>query len=107
MTNKHPEALASAYRRAVAKSNKIRLLGIEPNMEDSLKEDLIETLAKAKAETLGVAWETQVKGQRWYVTDLIEFSGLTAKERLELEYTNSFPDVASEGEMLAQLEALV
>jgi len=107
MTNKHPEALASAYRRAVAKSSKIKELGISPDMTDEELDSTIELVAKAKADRDGVEWTTLVKGQRWYINDLKDFSELTANERLELEYTNSFPDVASELEMLNQLEAMM
>ena len=107
MEGKNTEALASAYRRAKAKSIKIKELGITPTQTTEETDKLIELLAKKKEEATGTSWKDHVKGQRWYVEDLIRFSSLTAQERLNLEYENSFADIASEDEMLAKLEELV
>ena len=107
MEGKNTEALASAYRRAKAKSIKIKELGIKPNITNKKTDELITLLAKKKEEATGTSWKDHVKGQRWYVEDLIRFSALTATERLNLEYENSFADIASEEEMLAKLEELV
>jgi len=107
MDEKLAEARAIAYRRAVAKSSKIKLLGIIANMDKETVNATIEALAKTKSESTGKDWTTHVAGQRWYVEDLVKFSGLNAQERLDYEYAQAFPDVASENEMINSLEQLI
>lgn len=110
INTKNEEALAMAYRRAVGKSMKIKELEITPSMEDDddAVDEMVKFLAEKKAETEGTEdWKQYLKGQRWYVEDLIQFSKLDAQERLDLEYKHSFPDIASEDEMLSSLETLV
>lgn len=111
MDEKNQEALALAYRRTKAKINKIKELGIKQDMTEKQVDALITKMAKAKAETPesiqeGKPWTDHVKGQRWYVEDLIEFDKLDVKEKLDYEYSNSFADTASEDEMLEELEKL-
>jgi len=105
--DKNQHALALAYKKAKAKSNKVKELGIHIDMSEQDIEDMIVTQAKAKAETAGDEWTTHIKGMRWYVESLVKFSGLTATERLNTEYEDAFAEVASEAEMLAKLEDLV
>ena len=106
--DKNQEALALAFKRARAKSLKIKELAIEPDMAKEAIEELVEVGAKDKAERMvETDWTQYVKGQRWYIEDLIEFSGLSPQERLNHEYDQCFADVASEAEMLATLEGLV
>lgn len=107
MNEKNPEALATAYRRAVGKSLKIKELGITPDYTAEETDTMIELLAKKKAEQTGKKWETHVAGQRWYVEDLIKFSSMDASTRLDYEYSQAFPDTASEDELLNSLEALM
>lgn len=108
MTNKNHEALVLAYKRAKAKSLKIKELNITPFMEHDDIEKLIIDLCKFKAKVDGVDdWSTYVKGQRWYVNSLVEFSGLTGQERLDAEYDSCFADVASEAELLAKLNDII
>lgn len=107
MTGKNEQALAMAYRRAVAKSLKIKELEITPDMDEEAIDAMVKFCAELKAEKEGVEdWKQYLKGQRWYIEDLITFSGLDAQARLDLEYRNSFPDVASEQEMLNSLQVL-
>lgn len=109
MVDKNGHALAMAYRRAVAKSLKIKELDITPEMEDDedAQDAMVQWLAEAKAEREGTEdWKQYLKGQRWYVEDLISFSKLDAQGRLDLEYRNSFPDVATEQEMLNSLQVI-
>jgi len=112
MDERNPHGLALGFRRARGKTLKIKELGITPDMSEDDVNDLIKTLAqtKAKAESEDGSierWKEYVKGQAWYVEDLKRFSALGAKERLEMEYAQAFPDVASEQEMLSELQDLV
>lgn len=106
MNNKQPQALASGYRRAVGKLNKIAELGITPDMSAEDQDALVKLLADKKALAEGKDWKKFVSGQRWYVEELVRFSGMTDEEMLDHEYQMSFPDVASEDEMLQSLGAL-
>ena len=107
MVDKNEQALAMAYRRAVAKSLKIKELGITPDMDEDCIDGMVKWLAEVKADKEGKEdWKQFLKGQRWYIEDLIAFSKLDAQQRLDLEYRNSFPDVATEAEMLNSLEVL-
>lgn len=107
MVDKNEQALAMAYRRAVAKSLKIKELEITPDMSEEDIDGMVKWLSELKAEKEGKEdWKQYLKGQRWYVEDLIAFSKLDAQQRLDLEYRNSFPDVATEAEMLNSLEVL-
>lgn len=109
MNGKNPEALAQAFKAAKAKKLKIKELGIKPKMTDTAKDKLIKKLAISKAETLddGSEWKDHVKGQRWYVESLIEFSAIpTNQEMLDYEYSRSFADCASEEEMINALDEI-
>jgi len=105
--DKNQHALALAFKKAKAKSNKIKELGIHPDMSEQEIEAMIIAQAKAKAEADGDDWTTHIKGMRWYVESLVNFSGLSAQERLDTEYEDAFAEVASEAEMLKKLEELV
>ena len=107
MTDKNAHALAMAYKRAIAKSLKIKELEITPDMSEEDIDAMVKFLAELKAEKEGVDdWKQFLKGQRWYVEDLVAFSKLDAQQRLDLEYRNSFPEVATEAEMLNSLQVL-
>lgn len=107
MTDKNAHALAMAYKRALAKSLKIKELEITPDMDEEAIDAMVKFLAELKAEKEGVDdWKQFLKGQRWYVEDLVAFSKLDAQQRLDLEYRNSFPEVATEAEMLNSLQVL-
>ena len=109
MDERNPLALALAFKRAKGKTLKIQLLGITPKLKPTEIDKMIQTLATKKAEELGDAekWAEEVKGQRWYVEDLVAFSALSPKERLDKEYEQAFPDVAEEDEMLLALEGMM
>ena len=107
MTDKNAHALAMAYKRALAKSLKIKELEITPDMSEEDIDAMVKFCAELKAEKEGVDdWKQFLKGQRWYVEDLVAFSKLDAQQRLDLEYRNSFPEVATEAEMLNSLQVL-
>jgi len=105
--DRNQHALALAFKKARAKSKKVKELNITPDMSEQVIESMIIAQAKAKAETDGDDWTTHIKGMRWYVENLIQFSGLSAQERLDVEYEDAFAEVASEAEMLKKLEELV
>lgn len=104
---KNQQALASAFRRAKGKSVKIKELGITPDYSEEQVDSLIKKLAEKKAEESGKEAKEHIKGMRWYVEDLVKFSGLDAKDRLDYEYQLAFADVASEEELINALEELV
>ena len=108
MGDKNPHALALGFRKARGKLRKIGELGIQPDWTQDNIDDCVISLAKAKAKREGSEdWKQYLKGQQWYVEDLVKFSGLaTSKEKLEVEYDMAFPDVAEEEEMLAELDSL-
>lgn len=103
MEEKNQLAVALGGRRALAKARKIKELGITPAITEDATDELIETLCKLKDPD---NWETHLKGQRWYVEDLIKFSALSSTDKLNVEYTQAFPDVASEDELVSELDAL-
>lgn len=103
---KHQQALAAGFRRAIGKMHKITSLGITPTMTEDEVDNLIEVLAKAKGEAEGKDWKTFIKGQRWYVEELVKVSGMEPEEQLEYEYSLAFPDVANESEMLQYLRSM-
>ena len=103
---RNQQAMAIASKRAVAKSRKIKSLGITPDMTLELQDSLVLSLADDKASKDHPAIEF-IKGQEWYVQDLIRFSALDAAERLEFEYNQAFPEVASEEEVVDVLNPLM
>lgn len=104
---KNQQVLAVAMRRAVAKTKKIKTLGITPTMTDEEVSAMIETLSAAKAETVGGLPEQYVDGQEWYVNDLKEFSALDGQGRLDKEYDDAMIDSGEETDKAAYLEALM
>lgn len=107
MNERNQQALAVAYRRALAKSNKIKDLDITADFTTEQTDATIKWLAEKKETESGKPWTEFVKGQRWYVEDLVKFAGLGAAERLDYEYAQAFPDTATEDELLTQLEKLI
>ena len=106
MDEKNPHGLALGFRRARAKSNKIKELKITPDFTDDQIDTLVKTLSEAKAKADGNDdWKPYSKGQQWYIEDLVKFSAMTAREKLDYEYEMAFPETADEDEMLAALEA--
>lgn len=106
MIDKNPQALALAFKKCKGKLLKIKELTITPDLSDDEVEGLIETLSIAKAKEKKVEMSEVVVGQRWYVENLVKFSGMTIEEQLQAEYDDSFADTASEGEMLKALANL-
>ena len=104
MTGKNEQALAMAFRRALAMSAKIKELEITPDMDEEAVDAMVKFLAESKAEKEDR--KQYHKGQRWYVEDLRHFSGLDSQQRLDKCYREAFPDVASEQEMLNMLDAI-
>lgn len=102
---KNGEAESIAFRRALAKTLKIKELGINPDMSDEETNDLVKFLAVKKAASVGREWEDCVKGQRWYVEDLKSFASLDVGDRLAYEYAQAFPDVGTSDELHNALEA--
>ncbi len=108
MDGRNKEVLSLAFKKAKAMSNKINELGIKP---DFTKEQINETIIalaeeKLKDPTWTKSRNDTIKGQRWYVEDLVEFSGLEPQDRLDREYDNSFSDIASEDELVIALAKL-
>ena len=107
MTGKNEQALAMAFRRALAMSAKIKELEITPDMDEEAVDAMVKFLAESKAEKEGIDdWKQFLKGQRWNVEDLKHFSGLDSQHRLDKCYLEAIPVVASEQEMLNMLDAI-
>jgi len=104
MNNRNQEALAMAYKNARAKKAKLVELAIEKEMDQDSKEALMVYLAKAKAETTGKTWQEHIKGQDWYLEHLIAFANMTGQERLDYEYNEVFGEVATEAELVTDLD---
>ena len=96
---KNHKALAAAHRKAKQKIRKIKEFGIT-------SKKLILIRATTKAEEEGNDYNDHIAGQRMYIEGLVQWSGLTAQGKLDYEYDYLFSDVATEGEMLKDLEAL-
>ncbi len=101
---RNPQVQATAGKKARAKLVKIQELGITADMSEDDADALIVRLATAKAIEDSVPVADKMKGQQWYVNELIKFAGMTALERLNTEYDDCFFEVASEEEILAMLE---
>lgn len=109
MDERNHEVLALAFKRAKAKTLKIKELAITPKMTKKAIDTLIVKLSDVKmAEPDNTKNRNDtVKGQRWYIEDLVAFSAMDPQARLDNEYNNCFSDIASEDEMLLALEALL
>ena len=103
MDERNQQVLAAAFRNARYKNEKIKLWNIRQDMPKDEIEELIEVGARDKAGVTGKDWKTHIKGQRWYIESLIAFDAMTQKEKLDHEYSESFPDLATEEEMLKAL----
>ena len=105
MTGKNHEVLAMAFKRAKGKTQRIEEAGITPDFTKEQINEMIVTFAdKLLADpTYKKSRNEAIKGQRWYVEDLVKFSGLEPQEKLDTEYENSFADIAGEDEMVAAL----
>ena len=104
MNDKNPQACALAFRKCTGKLAKIKELEITSTMDADSAEALIESLAQAKCDAdESLNFNEQAKNQRWYVEQLIEFSGLSAQKQFDQEYHDSFADTASENEMVEAL----
>ena len=103
---RNPQITAVAFKKAKAKLAKIKQLGILPDMTVEAIDALVMNLAEAKAIVEQKDVKEFVAGQEYYVGMLVEFSGMTAIEQLNIEYDDAFPEVASEEELLAMLEGM-
>ena len=101
----NPQAQATASRRAVAKSRRIKELGITPKLTVKKQDKIVLALAEAKAIEQGKPMDSFVKGQEWYVLDLKEFSRMDATQRFEHEYAAAYHDVASKDEIVGSIQA--
>jgi hypothetical protein len=106
MIDKNPLARAQAFKKCKGKLLKIAELKITPDMSEDAIDKVIEDLSTARATAKKVDIAEVVAGQRWYVENLVRFSGMTTEEQLQEEYDDSFATTASEAEMLAALKSL-
>ena len=97
---RNPQAQASASKRAIAKSRKITELKITPDLTVEEQDELVLRLADAKGVEAGTSRDGFIKGEEWYVKDLMTFSAKTAQERFDYEYNQAFHEVASEDEVV-------
>lgn len=106
MIDRNPQALAQAFKKCKGKLLKIAELKITPDMKEADIDKLIESLSATKAAGSESDITEIIAGQRWYVENLVKFSGMTVQEQLDAEYDDSFADTASEVEMLKALSDL-
>ena len=104
---RNPMILSTAFKRVKGKLSKIKELGITSTMSEEEVDALILKLAKDKAKEDGKSYKDHLKGMRWFVEELVKFSGLNSQEMLDACYEEVFPQVASEAEMLAAIEAAI
>ena len=103
MDEKNPHAMALAGKRALAMARMINTLGINKDMN----QEAINNLAITRAtEIAGDDFKSKLKGQEWYISSLVKFSALSAREKLDIEYQRAFPETASEDELVLALEQL-
>jgi len=103
MDEKNPHAVALAGKRALGMARKINELGITSKMT----QEQINTMAIERAkEIAGENFKSKLNGQEWYISSLVKFSALTAREKMDIEYQRAFPETASEDEIIAALEQL-
>lgn len=104
MNDKNPQARTLAFKKCRGKLLKIKELGITPDQSAEATETMIEALSVAKAADKKVTDITEfVAGQRWYVENLVVFSGKTLEQQFQDEYDESFAETGSEAEMLKAL----
>lgn len=104
--DKHPQALAQAYKKCKGKIEKIRELGIKPESTPEELLVIVEATSKEAAKKKGVDVKDVVDGQQWYIEMLHEFSKKSTEKQFLHEYNSAFADTASEEEMLDALKAL-
>ncbi len=108
MDGKNHEVLALAYRNAKRKIEKIKEFGITSDMEPAAVDALIVQFAEIKLAdpTYKKGRNEAIKGQRWYVEDLVSFSELSPQAQLDREYEDCFGEASAEDEMVAELAKL-
>ena len=72
-------------------------------MSEEELEEVIIARSKEKAEDQGGDWTKYVRGQRFYIENLLKYASIGLEDVYQLEYENAFPDVASEDELLSVL----
>ena len=100
---RNPQVMATAAKKAVSMLARIQQLGITSDMSEDDKDALVMNLAEAKAIESELPVGDFVKGQEWYVQNLVDFAGMTPLQRLDDQYNDCFYEVASEEEILAML----
>lgn len=104
MNDKNPQARTLAFKKCRGKLLKIKELGITPDQSEEATEAMIEALSVAKAADKKVTDIAEfVAGQRWYVENLVTFSGKTLEQQFQDEYDEAFAETGSEVEMLKAL----
>jgi len=107
MNDKNPQARTLAFKKCRGKLLKIKELGITPDQSEDVTEAMIEALSTAKAADKKVEDIAEfVAGQRWYVENLVAFSGKTLEQQFQDEYDEAFAETGSEVEMLKALAQL-
>ena len=102
---RNQKVAAQAFKKTKRKLQRIKELGITPDMTEEQIDKIVVDLATAKAlDNEGSTVEDHLDGQQWYVESLVKASGMTSQEVFEAEYDDSFADVASDDEMFSLLD---
>ena len=104
--DRNQQVLAAAFKKAKRKINKIKELGVTPDMDEDAQYELVKRLAEAKAIEEGSDMSKFIDGQTWYVQSLVEAAAMQPQELLDAEYDDSFADIAGEDDMLKALTDL-
>jgi len=98
-----PEMRSAAYKEALQRKQQMKLHNITADMTQEQSDAKIIQLSEAKAELTGKPVSSVAAGQEWYVNELIEFAGMSPTERYQWGRDQSFPDTASDAELLSAL----
>lgn len=99
------QAVVSAYKKTKAKSQKILDLGIRADMTKEEIAEIVLKLSEAKGMEANKPLDEFIKGQEWYVKDLMKLSALNITERFVYEVNLAVVETSSKDELMEDLEA--
>ncbi len=97
-------ARSQTYKAVMRDLDKIEANKISKKMTKKAEDALVKLWSVEKGEVEGKDWKEFVKGQRWYVQDLQDFSAMDENQMMEKKYRDAFADVANEEEMVDSIK---
>jgi hypothetical protein len=98
-----PNMRELSTREALSRKKQMNDRGITSAMADKQIDKKVIELCNAKAEITGQPASSYVSGYESYVSDLVEFAGMSKLERYQWGKTRAFPSVATPDEILDAL----